>query len=162
MVSENNTWIPAIAAYRGYCRCAKARDFGGLCHSRQFMKSNRNILIIEDDEHLAVMMVQMLSQAGCNVLAVHSGKKGMELALENSFDLIALDVGLSDVSGFDICRELKQRHISRHTPVVFVSGQSDQQNVRRGLELGAVDYIPKPFTSTDLVYRLLSHIKNKA
>jgi len=107
-------------------------------------------------------MVQMLSQAGCNVLAVHSGKKGMELALENSFDLIALDVGLSDVSGFDICRELKQRHISRHTPVVFVSGQSDQQNVRRGLELGAVDYIPKPFTSTDLVYRLLSHIKNKA
>jgi two-component system, OmpR family, response regulator len=160
MVCENKKWMPAMDACRGNRRCAKAYDFGGWFHHEQFMKLNPNILIVEDDEPVAVMMVQILSQAGCNVLAVHTGKRGLELALENCFDLIALDVGLPDVSGFDICRELKQRHISRNTPVVFVSGQSDQQNMRRGLKLGAVDYIEKPF-GPEFVPRLLSHVASK-
>jgi DNA-binding response OmpR family regulator len=125
------------------------------------MKGSGKILVVEDDVHQAVLMVRMLSQAGCNVMAVHTGKKGMELALENQFDLIALDVCLPDLDGFEICKELKQRHISRQTPIVFVSGNCDEEKMQHGLKLGAVDYITKPFPF-DFVRRMLAPITRKA
>ena len=118
------------------------------------------ILIVEDDTPLAMMMVHVLSHAGCDVLVASTGKKGLELAQENKFDLITLDVDLPDINGFMICKELKQRHLSRHTPVVFVSGRPSEQNVQRGLEVGAVDYIAKPF-GVEFAPRLLSHVPQR-
>jgi DNA-binding response OmpR family regulator len=82
----------------------------------------------------------------------------MELARENKFDLITLDVDLPDISGFEICSELKQRHLSYHTPIVFVSGRPCENDRQRGLDLGAVDYITKPFDARDFVSRLLSQV----
>ncbi|HAO77665.1 MAG TPA: hypothetical protein DCQ92_01580 [Verrucomicrobia subdivision 3 bacterium] len=117
------------------------------------------ILVVEDDTPLAMMMVHVLSRAGCDVLVAHTGEKGMELAQENKFDLITLDVDLPDINGFEICSQLKQRHHSRHTPIVFISGRPHEEDVQRGLELGAVDYITKPFDAMDFTSRLLSHIK---
>jgi DNA-binding response OmpR family regulator len=122
------------------------------------MSRKTKILIVEDDVQQAVLMVQILSRAGCSVLAVHTGKKGMELALENQFDLIALDIFLPDLDGFEICRELKQRHHSRHTPVVLVSGRSSEEYLRRSLKMGAADFIAKPFSATDFALRILSHV----
>ncbi len=119
------------------------------------------MLIVEDDTPLAMMMVHVLSRAGCDVRVASTGKKGLELAQENRFDLITLDIDLpGGISGLEICRELKQRHLSRHTPVVFVTGRHGEQDVQRGLEAGAVDYITKPF-GVEFVPRLLSHIKDK-
>jgi len=86
------------------------------------------ILIVEDDTPLAMTMVHVLSRAGCDVLVASTGKKGLELAQENKFDLITLDMDLSDINGFKICRELKQRHLSRHTPVIFVLAGTIQMN----------------------------------
>lgn len=123
-------------------------------------QAKTKVLIVEDDKSVAVMMVLMLSRVGCNVLAVHTGTKAMELAVENRFDLIALDVSLPDINGFDLCSEFKQRHVSRHTPIVFVSARSSEEDKRRGLELGAVDYIAKPF-GLEFVPRLLSHVGSK-
>jgi DNA-binding response OmpR family regulator len=123
------------------------------------MKGKAKILIVEDDTPLAMLMVHVLSDAGCDVKAAHTGKKGMELAQENQFDLITLDVNLPDTSGFDICSELKERHISRHTPIIFISAQTGEQDLRKGFALGAADYIPKPFDPNALAPRLLSHVK---
>jgi DNA-binding response OmpR family regulator len=110
------------------------------------MSGKVKILIVEDDTPLAMMMVHVLSRLGCEVLVANTGKKGLELAQENRFDLITLDIDLpGGTSGLEICRELKERHLSRHTPVVFVSGRLGEQDVQRGLEAGAVDYITKPF-----------------
>jgi DNA-binding response OmpR family regulator len=116
------------------------------------------ILIVEDDMPLAMMMVHVLSRAGCDVQVASAGKKGLELAQQNKFDLITLDIDLPGLDGLEVCRELKQRHLTRHTPVVFVTGRLGEQEVRRGLEAGAVDYITKPF-GVEFVPRLLSHIK---
>lgn len=116
------------------------------------------VLIVEDDTPLAMMMVHVLSRAGCDVQVASTGKTGLELAQQNKFDLITLDIDLPGISGLEICRELKQRHLTRHTPVVFVTGRLGEQDVRRGLELGAVDYITKPF-GVEFAPRLLSHIK---
>ncbi|MGA9779020.1 MAG: response regulator [Verrucomicrobiia bacterium] len=124
------------------------------------MKNKLKILIVEDDTPLAMMMVHVLTRAGCDVVVANTGRKGMELAQENKFDIITLDIDLTDINGFEICRELKQKHHSRHTPVVFVSGRPCEQDIQRGLELRAVDYITKPF-GVEFVPRLLSHIQGK-
>jgi len=108
-----------------------------------------------------MMMVHVLSHAGCDVLVASTGKKGLELAQENKFDLITLDVDLPDLSGFEICRELKQRHHSRHVPIVFISERPCEKDRQRSLELGAGDYITKPFFAVDFTSRILSHIRNE-
>jgi DNA-binding response OmpR family regulator len=122
------------------------------------VKNKAKILIVEDDTLLAMMMVHVLSRAGCDVQVASTGERGLELAKENRFDLITLDIDLPGVSGFHICWELKQRHISHRTPVVFITGRPCEQDVQRGLELGAVDYISKPF-GVEFMPRLLSHVK---
>jgi DNA-binding response OmpR family regulator len=126
---------------------------------QRFMTDKAKILIVEDDTPLAMMMVHVLMRAGCDVLVANTGKRGMELAQQNKFDLITLDVDLPDISGFEICRELKQRHLSCHTPIVFISGRPCEENRQHGLELGAVDYIAKPFDALGFASRLLSHVK---
>jgi DNA-binding response OmpR family regulator len=117
------------------------------------------ILIVENQTAAAMLMVSVLAQAGCDVTVANTGKKGIELALENKFDLVVLAADLPDVSGFSIVRELKQKHLSRRTPIIFVASQSSEEDRRRNLELGAVDYITKPFSSSDFTRRILSHVK---
>ena len=123
------------------------------------MKNKAKILIVEDDTPLAMMMVHVLSRAGCDVQVASTGEKGLELAKENRFDLITLDIDLPGVSGLEICQELKQLHISHRTPVVFITGRPCEQDIQSGLELGAVGYIPKPF-GMEFAPRLLSHLKS--
>ncbi|MFZ1073771.1 MAG: response regulator [Verrucomicrobiia bacterium] len=117
------------------------------------------ILIVEDDTAVAMMMVHVLSRAGCDVLVANTGQKGMELAQENRFDLIALDTDLPDINGLEICSELKQRHLSRHASIVLISKRPCAKDRQRALKLGAVDYIIKPFDAADFVSRILAHSK---
>jgi putative two-component system response regulator len=124
------------------------------------MTDKTKILIVEDDTPLAMMMVSLLHQAGCDMMIANTGEKGMQLAHENKFDLITLDVDLPDINGFKICHELKQRHHSRRTPIIFISGRLCEKDRQHGLELGAVDYITKPFFAEDFASRILSHIRN--
>jgi len=125
------------------------------------MKGKTKILIVENDTPVAMMMVNVLTQAQCDVLVAPSGAKGLELARENKFDLIVLAVDLPDAGGFKICSELKQRHVSRHTLIIFLSGRSCDEDRQRALELGAVDYIVKPFDTSDFVQRILSYVKSQ-
>ncbi|HUZ07930.1 MAG TPA: response regulator [Candidatus Paceibacterota bacterium] len=117
------------------------------------------ILIVDDNVPLTKLLVSLLARAGCEVQAVHTGKEGVQLAQETRFDLIALDIDLPDGDGYQVCREIKQRHFSRHTPIVFMSGRPLEKDIQRGLESGAVDYITKPF-GIEFAPRLLSHIKS--
>ena len=126
------------------------------------MSAKTKILIVEDETPVAMMMVHELSRAGCDVLVAPTGKRGMELSQENKFDLIILDVVLPDISGFEICSELKQRHLSRHASIIFISGRPYEEERQHSLELGAVDYITKPFDPQDFVSHILLHIKENA
>ena len=119
------------------------------------------ILIVENETAVAMMMVSVLTQAGSDVLVANTGQKGMELARENKFDLIVLAVDLPDTSGFEVCSELKQRHLTRLMPIVFLSGQPYEKDRQHGLDLGAVDYIIKPFSPLDFVRRILAHAKKR-
>lgn len=118
--------------------------------------------MIEDEAQIAEMAKELLTDAGCETTVVHTGKAGIELASERKFDLITLDIGLPDMNGFEICRRLKEGHLSRLTPVVFISGQPSNEHRKRGLELGAVDFIAKPFDTSKFALQLLSHVKVKS
>jgi DNA-binding response OmpR family regulator len=121
---------------------------------------NAKILIVEDELPLALLMVHLLACAGCAVQITTTGKKGLELANACKFDLITLDIELPDINGFEICSELRRRHISRNTPVIFISGNPCKSDIQEDLKRGAVDYIEKPFNASGLVSRLLSHVGN--
>ncbi len=116
------------------------------------------ILVVENETPEAMRMVHLLTRAGCEVQTARTGQQGMELAQDTQFDLITLGVDLPDFSGFDICNELKQRHISLRTPVVFVSERSFEEDAERSFEVGVVDYITKPFEAADFICRILSHV----
>ena len=108
---------------------------------------------------MAMMMVYLLTQAGCETEVATTGKKAMQMAETGKFDLITLDVDLPDGNGFKICSRLKENPHLHDTPVVFVSGHPSEEYQQRTVELGAADYITKPFDALDFASRILSHIK---
>jgi DNA-binding response OmpR family regulator len=126
------------------------------------MKGKAKILIVEDELELAFLMTLVLTRVGCDVEAVCTGKKAMKLASETKFDLITLDIELPDMSGFEVCTKLKERHISRNTPVIFISARPCATDIQEGMKRGAVDYITKPFDLTDFIYRVILCAKIKA
>lgn len=120
------------------------------------------ILVVEAETAVAMMMVHLLTRAGCGVEVVTTVKKGMRLAQKEEFDLITLDVDLPGASGFEICSRLKQNPRLQDTPVVFVSGHPCEEARLRAFDLGAVDYIIKPFDPTDFIFRIMCHAKERA
>ena len=126
------------------------------------MTEKTRILIVEDDEHVAMMMVDLLVLAGCEAEIAPTAERIMQLTEKGDFDLITLDVDLPDESGFEICSRLKKNTRLRAAPVIFVSGRPGEEDVRRGLGLGAVDYITKPFDARNFGSRILSHVTRRA
>lgn len=122
------------------------------------MKDKARILVIEDEPSVSMMMVYLLTQAGCEAVTAWNAERGMRLAQEEEFDLIILDVSLPDISGFKIYHRLKQNPHLEDTHIL-VSGRPCEEDQRRAFELGAVDFIEKPFDAPDFVSRILSHVK---
>jgi DNA-binding response OmpR family regulator len=124
------------------------------------MTDKARILVIEDEPGVSMMAVYLLTQAGCEVQAAWNEEKGMQLAQTGGFNLITMNVNLPSMNGFEICRRLKQNPRQRDTPVVFVSECPSEEDQQYAFELGAVDYITKPFDAQDFVSRILSHVSD--
>ena len=115
--------------------------------------------MIEDETAAAFFMVILLTSAGCEVEVAAVAEKGIHLAEQGGFDLITLDVGLSGSNGFEVCRLLKEIPALRQTPIVFISAHCSIEDQQHGLDLGAADFITKPFETSEFAPRLLSHVK---
>lgn len=110
------------------------------------------ILVIEDEPSLANFIEKGLQQAGHTVSVSNDGAKGLELAATENLDLILLDLMLPGTNGFDILENLRSFKI--RTPVIIISALSNTDNVVKGLEGGAIDYIRKPFEWEELLARV--------
>jgi len=120
------------------------------------------ILVVEDQPGVLATMLYLLKRAGCEATGAKTGAEAMRLAKEGKFDLITLDIDLPDTNGLELCRRLKQDpHLCR-IPVIFVSGRLCEGNRPRCFELGAADYIVKPFDAFVFVSRIFSHLKTAA
>jgi CheY-like chemotaxis protein len=122
-------------------------------------KGRVKILVVDDQMPVAMMMVFLLTRAGCDAKAVISSEKALRLAETSSFDLITLDLEMPGLTGFDLFQRLKQIPHLNETPIVFVSGRATIENQQHALELGAADFIEKPFDSSDFVSRILSLVE---
>jgi putative two-component system response regulator len=123
------------------------------------MNRKARILIVEDDIPIAMMMVFLLARADCETKLATTGKKAVLMAEEGNFDLITLDVDLPDGNGFKLCSHLIENPRLRDTAIVFVSARSCLEDQQHGLDVGAADYITKPFETFEFVPRLLSHVR---
>lgn len=113
------------------------------------------ILIVEDDASIAELQRDYLEQSGFEVDIQNNGRAGLNAALEKDYDLFILDLMLPDMDGFEICKELRKH---KNMPVLIVSARKDDFDKIKGLELGADDYITKPFSPNELVARVKAHI----
>ena len=114
------------------------------------------ILVVEDDKAIVTNLKEFLTSEGFNVEAVTSQKEAMKVIEENIYDLVLLDVSLGDGNGFAVCSAIKQ---TRSTPVIFLTASDDEYSVVTGLDLGADDYISKPFRPRELVSRIKSVLR---
>ena len=110
------------------------------------------LLIVEDEQKTGDYLKQGLSEAGFQVSLVRNGLDGHHLAMTEDFDLIMLDVMLPDVSGLRIVQALRGNH--NHTPVLFLSARDSVDDRVKGLELGADDYLIKPFAFSEVLARV--------
>lgn len=113
------------------------------------------ILIIEDEESIAELEKDYLEISDFEVQIENSGSTGLKRALEESFDLIILDVMLPEIDGFEICKQIRD---NKNTPILMVSAKKDDIDKIRGLGLGADDYMTKPFSPSEMVARVKAHL----
>lgn len=118
-----------------------------------------NILVIEDERPLALALNRILTHAGWHVSWMKDGETGYQAALTNQFDAIVLDVLLPKKSGWDICAELRAAKVN--TPILMLSALDEPDDKVRGLELGADDYLAKPFETAELVARVKSLLRRE-
>jgi CheY-like chemotaxis protein len=126
------------------------------------MIAKAKILVVDDQLSVALMMVFLLTRAGCEAEAATNAEKALRLAQAEAFDLITLDVDMPGINGFDLFQSMKQIPHLRETPLVFVSGNASIENQQRALDLGAADFIEKPFDTQDFLSRIFSLVEETA
>jgi two-component system response regulator CpxR len=109
------------------------------------------LLLIDDDTELCSLLTEFLTGEGFAVESVHEGRRGLERAFHGGFDLVILDVMLPGLDGFEILRRLRKES---RVPVLMLTARADDVDRIVGLELGADDYLPKPFNPRELVARV--------
>ena len=116
------------------------------------MKAPAKILLIEDEPGLLRTLSDLLRSKGHAVDSASDGARGLELASKGAFDLVILDVMLPSMSGFEVCRKLRQSHVA--TPVLMLTARGDTHDKVLGLNIGADDYLTKPFEMPELLARI--------
>lgn len=113
---------------------------------------SRSVLIIEDEQELAKILKRHLEDLSCTVQLAFAGDAGLKIAESKSFDLILLDIMLPGMDGLEVCRRLRARRV--YTPVLMLTARATEMDKVLGLEMGADDYLTKPFSVAELIARI--------
>ena len=111
----------------------------------------KQIFLVEDDKEIAKNLVLLLRSEGFAVTRAATQREAVSLLTENKFDLALVDISLPDGNGFAVCTEIKQ---TKNIPVIFLTASGDEASVVTGLNMGADDYITKPFRPRELIARI--------
>jgi putative two-component system response regulator len=119
--------------------------------------ANRRILLVDDTKANIDILVQTLKQDYKLGVALN-GAKAIEYTKTNRLDLILLDILMPEMDGFEVCQRLKENPATHSVPIIFITAIDDPQHKRKGLEIGAVDYITKPFDISEVKARVRTHL----
>ncbi len=123
--------------------------------------ARQTILVVEDEEDILELVRYNLSGEGYGVLAVQTGEAGLSTAKREHPDLVILDLMLPGIDGLDVCRELKAYASTRSIPIIILTAKGEEADIVAGLELGADDYITKPFSPRILMARIKTVLRRK-
>ncbi len=122
------------------------------------MANKNTILIVDDIQSNLILLDKILSDEGYEVISACSGEEAIKLANEKDFDIILLDIMMPKKDGFTVFEELKAGSKTSKTPVIFVTVINNDADTLKAFEMGAVDYITKPYTPTELRIRIKTQI----
>ena len=111
----------------------------------------RKILIAEDDRDIRELVTLTLTFHGFEVVSAENGARAVELAPTDDFDLILMDVRMPKMTGYEACRAIKAQDKTKDVPVIFLSAKGQEAEIETGFEVGATQYILKPFAPQELV-----------
>ncbi|MFT4565421.1 MAG: two-component system alkaline phosphatase synthesis response regulator PhoP [Saprospiraceae bacterium] len=116
------------------------------------MSKSKSVLVVDDEEHIAVLLETNLELEGYTPFVAYNGKSALSIIEERHIDLVLLDVMLPDTSGLDLCRQIKRGR--QHLPILMLSALGQSSDRINGLKSGADDYLGKPFNLTELFLRM--------
>lgn len=120
-----------------------------------------HILVVEDDPNTADMLTSYFSSLGYEVSHAAWGQDALTIAAEKTPDLILLDIHLPDIDGYEVCTQLRSRRRTQHTPIIFLTERRERRDRLTGLELGAIDYLTKPFDIQEIRYRVRNILRHR-
>jgi DNA-binding response OmpR family regulator len=118
------------------------------------MSQTKKVLVAEDEPDIRQLITYSLQFAGFTVIQAVNGEEAVDQATEEQPDLILLDVRMPKMNGYEACAILKAQDATKHIPVVFLSARGQETEIKHGLELGAEEYILKPFAPDELYKRV--------
>ena len=116
--------------------------------------ANEKILVVDDEEHIAELISYNLTSNGYKVITANNGNDAVKLAVEEKPNLILLDLMIPGKDGYDVCKDVRSNSEIRNTPMIMLTAKSEELDKILGLELGADDYITKPFSVRELLARV--------
>lgn len=119
------------------------------------------VLIVDDSPHNLQVLGNMLKQHGYHLAFAQNGLQALDFVKTKQPEIILLDIMMPGIDGFEVCRQLKQDTTLSNIPVIFLTAKAEKDSIIQGLELGAVDYITKPFNAKELITRVNTHLELK-
>jgi DNA-binding response OmpR family regulator len=113
-----------------------------------------HILIVDDEPNIVMSLEFLMRKNGYHVSIARNGTEALEAINQTAFDVILLDIMMPDVDGYQVCRHVKTRPDRQNTKVIFLSAKSKEADVQKGYDVGADLYIPKPFSTRQLVSKV--------
>ncbi len=121
-------------------------------------KNRLKILIVDDVTKNIQLVANILQEAGYEIFFALNGQMALELVKNQSLDLILLDIMMPEMDGFEVCKRIKSLQNAKDIPIIFLTAKTDIEDIKKGFEVGGVDYITKPFNREELLARVKTHL----
>jgi len=122
-------------------------------------KFNERILVVDDNKAIVTSISGVLKKEGYKIGFAYDGKSALEKAFNSKYDLILLDITLPDISGFEVCKVLKENKATMNIPIIFISILDDNSIYQKGYDLGVMDYLKKPVPADELLFRIKNYLR---
>jgi len=123
------------------------------------MTEKKWVLVVDDNQQNLKVLGSILKANGLSPAFANNGAKALSSVKQRLPDIILLDIMMPGMNGFEVCQQLKQDATTKNIPVIFLSAKTEKEDVIQGLELGAVDYVTKPFNQHELLTRINTHLE---
>jgi DNA-binding response OmpR family regulator len=130
--------------------------------AKKYFEANRNVLVIEDDKIMGQMVAEILDDAGFEVTTATNGAVAFDKLRERPIDFVVLDILLPEMSGFEIYTKLQADRETEGIPVLIITAWADERHLERASQLGIRNFLAKPFTEDELLYEILSLLRDSS